>query len=122
MTSGEVEGWGGAEVDGDELDPEQVKMARREELELVVTKLDVFEFGTYVSRGARGRRRRSGSKGGKADDDGGRFVRCKLVGRDFKMKGVEEREDLTDVQDGGCCEQATEEKGPRGGEADVLST
>ena len=46
------------------------------------------------------------------------------------MKGVEEREDLfaamppsgveeVDVQDGGCGERAAEEKGARGGEADV---
>ena len=44
----------GAEVDGDELDPEQVKMGRKEELEFMIKKLDMFEFGTYeeaVSRG-----------------------------------------------------------------------
>ena len=71
------------------MDPEQVKIGRKEELEFMVEKLDMFEFGTYeeaVSR--RGRH-------------------C--------TSGVEE----VDVQDGGCGEEAAEEKGARGGEADV---
>ena len=45
--NGEVEGWAGAEVDGDELDSEQVKTSRKEELEFVIKKLDMFEFGTH---------------------------------------------------------------------------
>ena len=44
VTDGEVEGWAGAEVDGDELDPEQEKMGRKEELEFMIWKLDMFEF------------------------------------------------------------------------------
>ena len=54
VTNGEVEGWAGAEVDGDE--PEQVKMGKKEELEFMVKKLDMTEFGTYedaVSRGGK---------------------------------------------------------------------
>ena len=35
VTGGEVEG-AGAEVDGDELDPEQVRMGRKEELEFMI--------------------------------------------------------------------------------------
>ena len=46
VVDGEVEG-AGAEVDGDELDPEQVKMGRKQELEFMIKKLDMFEFGTY---------------------------------------------------------------------------
>ena len=66
MVNGEMEG-AGAEVDGDELDPEQVKIGRKEEQEFMIKKLDMFEFGTYeeaVSR-ASSRRRRSGLTDGK---------------------------------------------------------
>ena len=83
MMNGEVEGW------------EQMEMGRKEELEFVIKKLDMFEFGTYeeaVSRG--GKQPMKWVDRGKADDKGGRFVRCSLVGRDFKAKGVEEREYL----------------------------
>ena len=52
----------------------------------------------------------------KADDQGGRFVRCRLVGRDFKVKGVEEREDFLRQCRG---RRAAEEKGTRGGKVDV---
>ena len=114
------------------MDPEQVKIGRKEEVEFMVKKLDMFEFGTYeeaVSRGGKPPTTTKWVEGWKADDKGGRFVRCRLVGRDFKVKGVEEREDLfcgnatsrveeVDVQDGGC-EGAAEEKWARGGEPDV---
>ena len=33
-------------------------------------------------------------EGWKADEEGGQLVRCRLVGRDFKRKGIEELEDL----------------------------
>ena len=82
---------------GDELDPKQVKVGRREELEFMVKKLDMFECGTYEEAVSRPGKRPTTTKwveGWKADDKGGRFVRCRLVGRDFKGKGVEEREDL----------------------------
>ena len=36
-----------AEVDGDGLDPEQVKMGRKDELEFMIKKIDMFEVGTY---------------------------------------------------------------------------
>ena len=96
VSDGEVEG-AGAEVDGDELDLEQVKMGRKEELEFMIKKLDMFEFGTYEEAVSRGGKQPTTTKWvdrWKADDQGGRFVRCRLVGRDFKVKGVEEREDL----------------------------
>ena len=63
----------------------------------MVKKLDMFEFGTYegaVSTGSKQPMTMKWVEGWKADDNGGRFVRCRLVGRDFKVKGVEEREDL----------------------------
>ena len=56
VMDGEVEGWARAEVDGDELDPEQVKMGGKEELEFMIKKLDMFEFRTCeeaVSRGGK---------------------------------------------------------------------
>ena len=97
VTNGDAEGWSGGEVDGDELEPEQVKISRKEELEFMVKKLDMSEFGTYeeaVSRGGKQPTTTKWIEEWKADDKGGRFVRCRLVGRDFKVKGVEEREDL----------------------------
>ena len=36
VMNGEVEGWAGAEADGDELDPEQVRVGRKEELEFMI--------------------------------------------------------------------------------------
>ena len=99
----------------------------------MIKKLDMFEFGTYEEAVSRGCKQQTTTKWvdtWKADDQGGRFVRCRLVGRDFKVKGVEEIEDLcgnatsgaeeVDVQDGGCGERAPEETGAPGGEADVF--
>ena len=63
----------------------------------MVKKLDMFEFGTYeeaVSTGGKPPTTTKWVERWKAVDKGGRFVRCKLVARDFKVKGVEEREDL----------------------------
>ena len=64
VMSGEAEGWGGGEVDGDELDPEQVKIGRKEELDFMVKKLDMFEFGTHEEAVSSSRRRRSGFRDG----------------------------------------------------------
>ena len=91
VMNGEVEGWAGTNFDS----PEQVKMGRKEELELMIKELDMFEFGTYeeaVSRGCKEPTTTKWVDRWKADDEGGRFVRCRLDGRDFKAKGVEERE------------------------------
>ena len=63
----------------------------------MVKKLDMFEFGTYeeaVSRAGKQPTTTKWVEGWKADDKGGRFARFRLVGRDFKVKGVEEQEDL----------------------------
>ena len=81
-------------MDGDGLDPEQVKIGRKEEFEFTIKKLDMFEFGTYEEAVSRGGKQPTTTKWvdrWKADDQGGRFVRCRLVGRDFKVKGVEQR-------------------------------
>ena len=129
VMNGEVEGWAGTNFDS----PEQVKMGRKEELELMIKELDMFEFGTYEEAVSRGGKEPTTTKWvdrWKADDEGGRFVRCRLDGRDFKAKGVEEREVFFVAMPhleskklmfwtGGCGEGAAEEKGARGGEADV---
>ena len=72
-------------------------MGRKEELEFMIKELDMFEFGTYEEAASRGGKQPTTTTwvdSWKADDQGGRFVRCRLVGRDFKVKGVEVREDL----------------------------
>ena len=51
-----------------ELDPEMVKEGRREEVEFMVEKLDMFEFGTLeeaMRRGGNAPRRRNGRKDGR---------------------------------------------------------
>ena len=63
----------------------------------MVGKLAMFEFGTYEEAKARGGKEPTTTKwveGWKADDKGGRFVRCRLVGRDFKAKGGREEDEL----------------------------
>ena len=93
----DVEEWYEEDVNGDALDPGQVNLGRKDELEFMVKKLEMFEFLSYEEAVRRGGKRPTTTKwveGWKADDAGGRFVRCRLVGRDFKAKGVEEREDL----------------------------
>jgi hypothetical protein len=88
----------GVDEDGDdELDVDQVKAGRKEEMDFMLGKLDMFEFGSYeeaVRRGGKVPTTTKWVEGWKADEEGGRFVRCRLVGRDFKKRGVEEREDL----------------------------
>ena len=82
---------------GDKLDTEQVKAGRKEVTDSMVDKLNMFEFGSYEEAVRRGGKTPTTTKwveGGKADDEGGRFGRCRLVARGFKKKGIEEREDL----------------------------
>ena len=80
------------------LDPLQVEKGRLEETEYMIKKLDMFEFGSYEEA-----LRRSGGKEPtttkwvdteKVDDDGEKFVRCRLVGRDFKPNHEGPRDDL----------------------------
>ncbi len=74
-----------------ELDPEEVKKGREYEVEFMVGKLEMFEFGMLEEA-----MRRNGGKaptttrwldGRKVGDNGEEFVRSRLVGRDFKAKG-----------------------------------
>jgi hypothetical protein len=81
----------------DELDPVQVVAGRLEEVDFMVGKLGMFEFGSYqdaLARGGKMPTTRKWVEGWKADDAGGRFVRCRLVGRGFKPRHEGAREDL----------------------------
>ena len=94
----ETEGWERWKEDGeDELDEEQVKVGRKEEKDFMVERVKMFELGSHEEAVRRGGKEPTTTKwveGWKADENGGRFGRCRLVGRDFKMKGIGEREDL----------------------------
>ena len=79
-------------MDDDELGLALVEEGRREEVEFMVDKLDMFEFGTYeeaVKRGGKVPATTKWLEGWKMGEDGKRFVRCRLVGRDFKGKEKE---------------------------------
>lgn len=85
------------EGEDDELDVEQVKVGRKEEVDYMIEKVKMFEFGSYdevVRRGGKTPTTAKWVEGWKADEKGGRSVRCRLVGRDFKKRGVEERQGL----------------------------
>ena len=63
----------------------------------MVIKLDMFEFGTYKEAVETGGKQPTTTKwveGWKMGEDGKRFVRCRLVGRDFKGKRGGVRDDL----------------------------
>ena len=94
MHFGEEEEWC---YDEEWLDPKQVKAGRSDEVQFMVKKLDMFEFGSYEEAVRRGGKKPTTTRwveGWKNDDSGGRFVRCRLVGRDFKTKGGKEQEEL----------------------------
>ena len=79
------------------MDEEQVTVGRKEERDFMVEKLKMFEFGSHADAVRRGGTEPTTTKwveGWKADEKGGRFVRCQVVGRDFTKRGIEEREDL----------------------------
>ena len=83
----EDEGEGGWMNEG-ELDQKLVGEGTNEEVNYMVNKLDMFEFGTLEEAMERGGTRPTTTKwvrGWKDDDKGGRFVRCRLVARDFKV-------------------------------------
>ena len=88
------------ESDGVECayDAEELKKARREETDFMAKRLNMFEFGTREEA-----LEKSGGKlptttrwvdTKKANDDGGMFVRSRLVGRDFKPRREGPRDDL----------------------------
>ena len=81
----------------DELDQKLMEEGTNEEVEYMVNKLNMFEFGTLEEAMRRGGKKPTTTKwvrGWKDDDKGGRFVRCKLVGRDFRLKNEGARDDL----------------------------
>ena len=66
-------------------------------MEFMVKKLDMFEFGTLEEAMRRGGKRPTTTKwveGWKIGEDSKRFVRSRLVARDFKMKFEGDRHDL----------------------------
>ena len=83
------EEFGGGDED-DELDPEMVKEGRREEVEFMKEKLGMFEFGTWeeamAATGGKPPITTKWVEGYKVEDNGNRFVRSRLVARDFKPK------------------------------------
>ena len=95
----EEDGWEeDVDKEEEELDPRMAAEARNEEVEFMINKLSMFEFGTLEDA-----MRRSGGKmptttkwveGWKTNEDGSKFVRSRLVGRDFKPKHGGVREDL----------------------------
>ena len=80
------------------MDPELVKKRRTEEMEYMVKKLDMFKFGSYEEAKVKGGGKEPTTtkwvEGKKVDDDGEEFVKCRLVGRDFKPRREEPRDDL----------------------------
>ena len=66
------------------MDEEQVKVGRKGEKDFMVDKLKMFEFGSYeeaVRRGGKAPTTTKWVEGWKAAEEGGRFVRCPLVGQ-----------------------------------------
>ena len=81
----------------DELDRRLTEEGTKEEVDYMVKKLNMFEFGTLEEAWERGKKKPTTTKwvrGWKTDDDGRRFVRCRLVARDFKVKNEKARDDL----------------------------
>ena len=79
------------------MDPVAQRAGREEEVEYMVNTLKMFEFGSEEEAWARGGKRPTTTKwveGWKADEQGGRFVRSRLVGRDFKPRREGARDDL----------------------------
>ena len=84
----EESGW--MEMDAqDEIDRKLTEEGTKEEVDYMVKKLDMFEFGTLEDAWERGKKAPTTTKwvrGWKVDDDGRKFMRCRLVARDFKVK------------------------------------
>ena len=79
-------------MDDDELDLALVEEGRREEVEFMVGKLDISEFGAYeeaVKRGGKAPATTEWVEGWKMGEDGKMFVRCRLVGE--TLKGEEKK-------------------------------
>ena len=83
--------------EGCDLDPEQVRQGREEEMNCMIKTLEMFEFGSRKDATSRTSKTPTTTKRAdraKKDDTGKTFVRCRLVARDFKPKREGPRDDL----------------------------
>ena len=83
--------------EGGDLDPEQVRQGREEEMNYMVKMLKMFELGSWEDATSRTNKMPTTTKWvdrAKKDDTGKTFVRCRLVARDFKPKREGPRDDL----------------------------
>ena len=83
--------------EGCDLDPEQVRQGREEEMNYMVKTSKMFEFGSWEDATTRSSKMPTTTKWvdrAKKDDTGKTFVRCRLVARDFKPKREGARDDL----------------------------
>ena len=99
----DVQDLSGQEGEWTEMDPQEEidkKLAEegvKDEVDYMVKKLNMFEFGTLEEAWERGGKAPTTTKwvkGWKFDDDGKKFMRCRLVARDFKVKNERNRDDL----------------------------
>ena len=73
--------------EGGDLDPEQARQGREEEMNLMVKMLKKFDFGSWDDATSRTSKMPTTTKWvdrAKKDDTGKTFVRCRLVARDLK--------------------------------------
>ena len=83
--------------EGSELDPEQVRQDREEEMNYMIKTLKMFEFESWedaTSRSSKMPTTKSVDRA-KKDDSGKMFVRCRLVAREFKPKREGPGDDLS---------------------------
>ena len=83
--------------EGGDLDPEQVRQGREEEMNYMIKTLKMFEFGSWEDATSTTSKMPTTTKWvdrAKKDDSGKMFVRCRLVARDFKPKHEGPRDDL----------------------------
>ena len=82
---------------GGDLDKEQVRQGREEEMNCMIKTLKMFEFGSWEDATSRASKMPTTTKWvdrARKDDNGKMFVRCRLVARDFKPKREGPRDDL----------------------------
>ena len=83
--------------EGGDMDPEQVRQGREEEMNYMVKTLKMFEFESWEDATSRTSKMPTTTKWvdrAKKDGTGKTFVRCSLVARDFKPKREGPRDDL----------------------------
>ena len=83
--------------EGGDFDPEQVRQGREEEMNYMVKKLGMFEFGSWkdaTSSAGKMPTTTNWVDRAKKDDNGKTFVRCRPVAHDLKPKRERPRDDL----------------------------